>query len=193
MPEFPSSVSVTKLHHAFITATDPVAAKVAAEEITRCVLIKIQPLLLAYARQYGLSAQSADDVVQETYKRFLEWTMVAKDRRHLRNWLILVVRNVALDRQRSRKTLQLLEDELSNNKEHGDIAAALADRELIETLSQALSTLAADEREIVVARFFHDMTLQEIANSIGCSVTTIFNRLDRALSKLYRSLEDAAG
>ena len=54
-------------------------------------------------------------------------------------------------------------------------------------LRQALDLLTTDHREVLILRYYNELTVPEIAKVLGCREGTIKSRLSRA----HRSLEQA--
>ena len=65
--------------------------------------------------------------------------------------------------------------------------AAVDDR---DELARALETLSDEERTVIALRFGADLTVPEIADSLGEKLTTVEGRVYRALRKLRAELED---
>jgi RNA polymerase sigma-70 factor (ECF subfamily) len=76
------------------------------------------------------------------------------------------------------------EDDLSPEKE-------LNLKRNVSKVRQALMDLPSWQREVVVLRFFSDLSLDEIASSIGVGFETVKNRLRFAFSNLRTNLEHA--
>lgn len=53
-------------------------------------------------------------------------------------------------------------------------------------VSQALQTLSARQRALVMLRFFDDLTEAQAADALGCSVGTVRSQTARALSRLRK-------
>ena len=60
-----------------------------------------------------------------------------------------------------------------------------------DAMGQAISTLTAEHREVVVLRFYADLPVDAIAQSLGIRAGTVKSRLHRALAQL-RAEYDAA-
>jgi len=58
-----------------------------------------------------------------------------------------------------------------------------------ESLSLALARLPEEQREVIVLRFFEELTLKEIAAVCGLSLNTVASRYRYGLSKLKSLLE----
>lgn len=69
----------------------------------------------------------------------------------------------------------------------GDAANHVADR---ESLIPALRQLPTRQREVVVLRFFADLTVTDTAATLGCSEGAVKAYTNRALAKLRQLLED---
>lgn len=66
---------------------------------------------------------------------------------------------------------------------------AFGKMELAQVLFQALKELTAEQREVVVLRFYHDFKLKEIARIVGVPLPTAKSRLKRGMAKLKEILE----
>jgi RNA polymerase sigma-70 factor (ECF subfamily) len=70
--------------------------------------------------------------------------------------------------------------------------AELILRQNLDRVHQALLALPANQREVVVLRFFSEMTLEEIAHTVGEGFETVKSRLRYAFTRLRRELEAQA-
>jgi RNA polymerase sigma factor (sigma-70 family) len=59
----------------------------------------------------------------------------------------------------------------------------------IDTTWDALRALRPDRRAVLVLRFYEDLSHAQIAEVLGCPVTTVRTRLHRGLSDLRKELE----
>ncbi len=64
---------------------------------------------------------------------------------------------------------------------------------LRDELARAMAALSAEEREAIALRFGAELTLPEIAATLGEKLTTVEGRVYRALRKLRVELERAGG
>ena len=63
--------------------------------------------------------------------------------------------------------------------------AAVDDR---QDLRRALATLTVRQRTVLVLRYWEDLTEQEVADLLGCSVGTVKSTTSRALAQLRAQL-----
>jgi RNA polymerase sigma-70 factor (ECF subfamily) len=114
-------------------------------------------------------------------------------------WLTTVTVNTCLDRLRSRrwqfwrrrmwgqdeeKALALVRD-TAPTAEQGVQATEIARR-----LAAALPGLSERQRAVFVLRHYDDLSLEEIAGTLGIDVGTVKAHLARALAKLRKELHD---
>jgi RNA polymerase sigma-70 factor (ECF subfamily) len=111
----------------------------------------------------------------------------------LRPWLFRTVRNLSLNKRRSkRSSLDRPLDEFSDDRlgpyDHG-VDSELARREDAELLQRAIALLPVDARELIVLRFMEEMSYAEIAKTIGSTEAALRGKVFRALRLLREALE----
>ncbi len=72
----------------------------------------------------------------------------------------------------------------------GDPRAAASDREKLALLLERLETLEPEWKEVLVLRFFEDLSYEEIANVLNVPVGTVKSRLNRARRALREAMGD---
>ncbi len=139
----------------------------------------------------------AEDVVQETF--WQAWRQANRydaERSDVGSWLFVIARSKALMRLRARRRrreeplpaadapelLAPLPDPAANAEAAGRRAIVLA----------ALAALPPEQRQTVDLAYFHGMTQQEIAMSIGQPLGTVKGRIRLALEKLRHPLSALA-
>lgn len=140
--------------------------------------------LKLYARQW-LGAPAAEDVVQEA---FLALMGQSPPPPNVRAWLFRTVRNQAISAVRSGVRRTQREREFAAVRgdffefRPGDVVDAHA-------AQQALESLPAEQREIVVLRLWGGMTLAEIAGLTGSPISSVYDQYRAALAKVRKLLE----
>ena len=129
---------------------------------------------------------SADDLVGEAIARTLpRWRSGKVDdggayvRRVMVNLASRRWRRRALGRRRDHAALDWLAPQ-------GDAPNAIAERD--QTL-RAVIALPVRRRAVIVLRFYEDLSLQQIARSLGVSEGTVKSQLSRALEQLRVALK----
>ena len=160
-------------------ATEPVGTELLAELVDRHAAA-----LVLYARQL---CESAEDVVQEA---LLKLTRQRRAPDALLPWLYRVVRNGALSAARSNRRRKKHEAGAAQGRETWFVDTG--DQRIdARSAAEALETLTANDREIVVARVWGGLTFVEIGQLVGTSDSTAHRRYEAALKSLRARLETA--
>jgi RNA polymerase sigma factor (sigma-70 family) len=162
----------------------------------RSVFEQHQAALTTYAFQILGNLEGARDAVQDTFVR-----LCAEDLNPLRDrvapWLYTVCRRRSLDLLRKGKRMQPLTDRESTRV--ADESRSPAD--LVEAsdgarhLTRLLARLKPDQRDVLLLKFQHALSYQEIASVTGHSVSNVGFLLHTALNELRRRFaeEPSAG
>jgi len=134
---------------------------------------------------------AAEDVMQEVFlKLWQQPESFADHRGSLCGWLAVVTRNRAIDRIRSGRRFENVDDlQLSNNIDLG----ADAEREImLGRVRVVLATMPPDQRQAVEMAFFEGHTHTEIAEHTGQPLGTVKTRIRSALITIRKALETRA-
>ena len=140
-------------------------------------------VLYRVARRMGGTAEQAEDLVQITIvKAFQAWNRF--DGRHLRSWLIRILRNEFLMSVRSAKVETSLDEpdtpEVPQQAFWADLAWKLQADKLMEELDQ----LPGSYRMVIQLCDVEQLSYEEAAQAMDCPVGTIRSRLFRARAML---------
>jgi RNA polymerase sigma-70 factor (ECF subfamily) len=129
----------------------------------------------------------AYDVLQEL------WLSVFRGIRHLvepaalRVWLYRAAHGLAVDQIRRRQVRRVAEQERAiSADETVELEFSQIDAQAIH---RALDELEPAQREVLVLFFLEDMTLEDIADVVGCPVGTVKSRLHYAKRALHDVLK----
>ncbi|MFC5922978.1 RNA polymerase sigma factor [Micromonospora vulcania] len=143
------------------------------------------------------AGSDADDVVQEAFVKGYRSLARYRGESSFRSWLLAIVANETrnLYRSRNRRDGLVLRavaaDPRSEVAEDAAVGAVLA-AERRATLVEALRLLPVKDREVIVCRFFLDLSEDETGTMLGWPRGTVKSRTSRALAKL-RGLLDREG
>ena len=138
-------------------------------------------------RLLGGDRPQAEDIVQETLLR--AWRHASElTVEEARPWLFTVARHLTVDarRARSARPAEVAQSALPDELATEELDAAL-DSYLI---ADALATLSPAHREVIVAAFFRDQTVAQIAAAQHIPAGTVRSRLFYALRALRLSLQE---
>ena len=130
------------------------------------------------------NAADAEDAVQEAFLRVLKHRATLDEVRDRRVWLLRIVWNIVLDRQRRAKTRPETDDvaELARVLPAEGLSAedrAAAAQHHAQVL-KCVETLPAKEREVLMLSAFEELTSVEIAQVLGITESSVRSRLFRA-------------
>jgi RNA polymerase sigma-70 factor, ECF subfamily len=156
------------------------------------LILRYQESLRRYLVRLTGNRELSEDLFQETWIRVLAYGWQFKGTSQFSTWLFAIARNLVFDLRRRRSWTKSLGGitecgtqrplELpSNEKTPFDYCAGTEHARL---LGEALLTLQPRHREIVEFRFHRDMSLGEIAQTTGASISSVKAMLYRALTVL---------
>jgi RNA polymerase sigma-70 factor (ECF subfamily) len=152
---------------------------------------------LAY-RQLGRE-EDARDVCQETFLRAYRALPGFRGQAKFSSWLYRIALNLCRDwmrRERRAPEVQAPEDvdlmELAAAREPSEsIEDRVARRDLSRAVEQAMRLLPEEQRTAILLKEYEGLTFQEIADLIGCPLSTVKTRLYQGLTVLRRELARA--
>jgi RNA polymerase sigma-70 factor (ECF subfamily) len=139
-----------------------------------------EPALRSYVRGSFPALRDVDDVVQESYLRLWR-ARVARPVASSKAFLFAIARNVARDlARRTRRSpinplvdlagVQVVEDSPS-------VADLLGEKEKVDMLGRAVSSLPSRCREIIVLHKIRGLAQREVATRLGVSEKTVENQV----------------
>ena len=153
---------------------------------------------LAY-RQIGRE-EDARDVCQETFLRAYRALKGFRGQAKFSSWLYRIAINLCRDwmrRERRTPVVQPPEDmdlmELAAAREPAEaIEDRIARNDQSRAVARAMALLSEEQRAAIVLKEYHGLTFQEIADLIGCPLSTVKTRLYQGLTVLRRELARTA-
>ena len=135
---------------------------------------------------------SADDQVQEAF--LSAWRGIGKFRRGspFKPWIVRILVNGVLTQRRRRAVETEPIGEYEPEGDFPDIVESVEAKRKREMVRMAIGSLDPQHREVVVLRYFADMTVPEVAVSAGIREGTAKSRLHRALGRLREELGQLA-
>jgi RNA polymerase sigma-70 factor (ECF subfamily) len=143
----------------------------------------------AYLTRMTGDARLADDLLQETYYRFLRASVTHESDGHRRNYLFRIATNLVHDHRRRPRVERVA------MSEHVEIADARVDANVAERtarrldLARAMNRLKPRERDMLWLAYANGSSHQEIADALGlkrASIKLLLFRARRRLANLLR-------
>jgi RNA polymerase sigma-70 factor (ECF subfamily) len=143
--------------------------------------------LLGFLFRLTDSAEQAQDLLQETFLRLVRYSGAPPER--FRPWVYTIARNLAYDSLRARGHQDISLDPIEDMVEAGpgDETGVEPDAlraEQAASVARALQALPPAQREVVVLRFYQDLSLEEIAGVTNAPLGTVKSRLFHGLRAL---------
>lgn len=139
----------------------------------------------------------AEDLFQETWMRVLLRGTQYNGKARFDTWLFTIARNLVIDLSRKRTMASL--DEMSDSKDDDrpfEIAMSgpspleqFQQRENCAEVGEVLLKLETSYREVLVLRFYEELSLEEIATVTHAPLSTVKSRLYRGLAALKPEME----
>jgi RNA polymerase sigma-70 factor (ECF subfamily) len=159
--------------------------------------------MLAIARSYFASEDSAEDAVQEAFVKAFQAIGQLEDGARFGGWMARITVTSCLDMLRSRTDRVSLADFASSVVLKPRIgeppltpASVLGRAEHVELLKAALGRLPEDQRVVLMLRYAEHMSYEQIADYMETNVSTVGVRLHRAkdaLRIILKGLETTGG
>jgi RNA polymerase sigma-70 factor (ECF subfamily) len=160
------------------------------EDTFRAFYDRTARALWAYLARMTGDRQSADDLLQEAYYRFLRSRIAFDSEAHRRNYLFRIATNLVRDGHRRRST----EPDIIPGPEDGELPgdARLAARtESRADVRSAMARLKPRERELLWLAYAQGSSHREIGEALGLKTGSIKPLLFRARQRLAALLRGA--
>lgn len=156
--------------------------------------------LWAYAWRCTRDYHAAQDLVQETFMALLEKGHTLQKPGALKQWLYRVLTRRILDWQKAACRREVAGGDTGSPPAEPEaprgrvisLVEVLEGKEQRQRVWVALQQLPPAQRAVIVLRFYHDLSLPEIADILGTPVGTVKSRLHYGLRALYAQLQGAA-
>ncbi len=137
-----------------------------------------------------LDYQSAEDVHQEVWLSVYQKVSALVNPKGFRTWLYQITRNRAIDYlRRSKRHPELLDSVKEVVEEYTNEAAGedLTDAE-VKSLEKAMEQLNTKHRDVLILKYWEEMSYEEISLILGCSIGTVRSRIYNAKENLKKIL-----
>ena len=170
-----------------------------AESFNQLILRWERPIYALAYRTIGRE-EDARDVCQETFLRAFRALPGFRGQAKFSSWLYRIALNLCRDwmrRERRSPMMQAPEGvdlmELAAETEPSEsIEDLVARQDLTEVVKRAMARLPEGQRTAIVLKEYHGLTFQEIADLVGCPLSTVKTRLYQGLTILRRELARSA-
>ena len=170
-----------------------------ADSFNELILRWERPIYALAYRTIGRE-EDARDVCQETFLRAFRALPGFRGQAKFSSWLYRIALNLCRDwvrRERRAPVVQAPEGtdlmEMAAAAEPSEsIEDLVARKDLAQAVERAMALLPEEQRTAIVLKEYHGLTFQEIADLVGCPLSTVKTRLYQGLTVLRRELANGA-
>lgn len=149
----------------------------------------------AYFSALGIlgSHDAAMDVSQEAFIRAYKHFNRFDSSKNFFTWFYKILRNLCLNfirDNKNRKEDAIFENTFDYNS--NTLQQTTEEKELIEILQTSISSLSADDREIIILKEFEGYSCKEISEMLNLPAGTVMSRLYYARKKLASKMKLAS-
>jgi len=163
------------------------------------LLKRHQSSVFSYILFIVRNKELAEDIFQDT---FVKAIMTIKQGRYtdsgkFRAWLNRIAHNLIIDYFRQEKNEQTVsnddcEIDLFNNARFSDgtIEDVIVKEQILSDVRRLVDFLPAAQREVLMMRYYRDMSFKEIADATGVSINTALGRMRYAIMNMRKIAEE---
>lgn len=152
-----------------------------------------------YALAYRTLGREDDarDVCQEAFLRAYRALRGFKGEAKFSSWLYRITLNLCRDWMRKQRRTPVsqvpegieLSDLAGEQPDAVSVEDLVARREMSAAVSKVMAMLPEEQRTAIILKEYHGLTFQEIADMLGCPLSTVKTRLYQGLTVLRRNLQ----
>lgn len=151
----------------------------------KLLIEKYRQPLLRHSLYILRDQDDAYDIVQETFVRAIRETRLFDPDFRIKAWLFRVAKNLCLNQLRNTsRRAAILHANPTVDRQEPQQWKTLFDGEQSILMMGTLDKLGEDHREILVLRYYDELSYIEIAQVLDIKLGTVMSRLSRARQKL---------
>jgi RNA polymerase sigma-70 factor (ECF subfamily) len=143
--------------------------------------------------------EMAEDIFQETFVKAITTIKQGRytDSGKFRAWINRIAHNLIIDNYRQEKNEQTIsnddcEVDLLNNAKlsDGTIEDELVKEQILSDVKKLITYLPDNQKEVLLLRYYQDLSFKEIADITGVSINTALGRMRYAILNMRRLAEE---
>ncbi len=160
------------------------------KQLLRQLYSKYQKEIYLYLFSLCKNREIAEDLTQETFLKAL--LSLSDSHTNMRAWLYMVARNQFFNYKKKAREFVLLEsvEEVISDNGSLQIMNSLIQDERRRILYQAMQSLEADKREVLVLQYFGGVSQKEIASLLRKSPENVRVLVHRSKKELKKYMEE---
>ncbi len=146
---------------------------------TQALIHSYYDIIYCYCYRLSGNKTVGADLCQDVFMKMTLKLPSYKNQGKFKSWLFKIAINTCRDEMRKRHYEDKLDDKLT--EQNTNIVTQTENSMLIK---KALDLLPIIQREVIILRFYHDFSLEDIARFQHIPVATVKTRLHRGLKKM---------
>ena len=158
-----------------------------------CLYERYEKQMLNYiVKISGFSKDEAEDILQDSFVKI--WTKINDFDPDLsfKSWLYRIVHNNTISVWRKNQSRTNRQAEVSNQQlgylEPDDLTEKEITQEQLQRIHAALSKMKANYREVIILKFFENLSYDEISDILKIPEGTVATRINRAKKQIHNFL-----
>ncbi len=162
--------------------------KIATRDRRRALAIvadNYHSIMVRHALAIVREPQEARDICQEVFMKAMREKRFFESDFNMKAWLHRVTRNLCFNRVRDTgRRRRLLERHPPRNIQSPQQFQTLATHQAKQEILEAIEKLSKNHQQILILRYFQDLSYNEMAQVLQIKLGTVMSRLSRARSQL---------
>ena len=155
--------------------------------------------VLDYIRMMVKNNEIADDIFQETFIKVVKFIDEGRytDNGKFLSWVLRIAHNQVIDHFRQTKQQNNISEadagyDILNTRKFSDttVEDKMVTAQIEDDLRKLIENLPEEQKEVVMMRYFGDMSFKEIAEQTEVSINTALGRMRYALINLRKMVKD---
>ncbi|MEI9476097.1 MAG: sigma-70 family RNA polymerase sigma factor [Deltaproteobacteria bacterium] len=170
------------------------------EDAFEILVDRHQTSILSLIYRFVGDRTQAKDLAQEVFLRVWQTAKTYEPKAKFTTWIYRITVNLCLNELKSARSRRWLPFHRYDEDEGNSIEETLSDgsptaedrllaRERSRQISDALQSLPSNQRMVLILKRYDDLSYQEIAQILGCSVSAVESLLVRAKRNLQEKLK----
>lgn len=152
-----------------------------------------------YIRMMVKNNEIADDIYQETFIKVVKFINEGryKDNGKFLSWVLRIAHNQVIDHFRQMKQQNNISEadagyDILNAKKFADpsVEDKIVNEQIESDLRKLIEQLSKEQKEVVMMRYFDEMSFKEIAEQTNVSINTALGRMRYALINLRKMIKE---
>ena len=150
------------------------------------------PRIKGFMMRKGANSDLAEDLAQDTM--ITVWRkahMYSRDKGSVSTWIFTIARNRRIDWARRTNKVQFSDiADFDQASDDPDADVVVQGQQQAKLVSEAISALPEDQRQVISMAFLEDKTQMEIADRLSVPLGTVKSRMRLAYQKMAKTLEN---